>query len=87
MNENEQQQLHPATVAQEFMKRTDMKGGEVEAYAQTFNWLAQILEGDVVCVPKEAYKAMEDELVALRRDVDTYNETYGPLPETEEESD
>jgi hypothetical protein len=66
MNENEQQQLHPATVAQEFMKRTDMKGGEVEVYAQTFNWLAQIAGGDVVCIPKDDFQAMVDEMAELR---------------------
>jgi hypothetical protein len=82
MNENGPQQAHPAAVAQEFMRRTDMKGGEVEAYAQTYNWLAQVIEGQVVCTPQEAHQAMVDELVQLREDVRLYNETFGPLPDT-----
>jgi len=62
----EQQQAHPAQVAQEFMRRTDMKGGEVEAYAQTFNWLQGFLAGEIVPTPKEAHLAMTAELEELR---------------------
>lgn len=66
----EQQTAHPAAVAQEFMKRTDMKGGEVEAYAQTFNWLGEILAGNVVLTPKAVFASMEAELVELRKQVE-----------------
>lgn len=68
MNEIPQnaQQAHPAAVAQEFMRRTDMKGGEVEAYAQTFNWLQSILDGAIVPTPKEAHLALLEELKDLR---------------------
>ena len=62
----QQQQAHPAAVAQEFMRRTDMKGGEVEAYAQTFNWLQGFLDGSIVPTPKEAHLALIDELKELR---------------------
>jgi hypothetical protein len=62
----EQQQAHPAQVAQEFMRRTDMKGGEVEAYAQTFNWLQAILSGELVVNTKEAHTALVTELKELR---------------------
>ena len=62
----QQQQAHPAQVAQEFMRRSDMKGGEVEAYAQTFNWLQGFLSGDIVPTPKEAHLAMTEELKELR---------------------
>lgn len=61
-----QQQAHPAAVAQEFMKRSDMKGGEVEAYAQTYNWLQALLDGDIVPTPKEAHEALMEELKELR---------------------
>ena len=67
MNQNQpQEQAHPAAVAQEFMRRTDMKGGEVEAYAQTFNWLKGFLDGSIVPTPKEAHLALLEELKELR---------------------
>lgn len=66
MNDNTQQQAHPAAAAQEFMRRTDMKGGEVEAYAQTFNWLQAIISGEIVPTPKEAHLALVKELEELR---------------------
>lgn len=46
-----QNQAHPAQVAQEFLTRADLKGGEVEAYAQTFNWLQAILKGELTVQP------------------------------------
>jgi hypothetical protein len=76
MNQAQQQQAHPAAVAQEFMKRSDMKGGEVEAYAQTFNWLAQILEGAHVVIPKEAYDSMMEELTELQEFRSKHDEEY-----------
>ena len=69
MNQAPAQQPHPAAVAQEFMKRTEMKGGEVEAYAQTFNWLAQFLSGELVIVPAEEHAAQQKELEDLRGSV------------------
>lgn len=87
MNENGQQQVHPAAVAQEFMKRADMKGGEVEAYTQTFNWLAQILEGAIVVLPQDAHQLMVDERASMRADIDAYAKLHGPLPKAEAEED
>lgn len=70
MNQNpapqEQETQHPAAVAQEFMRRTDMKGGEVEAFAQTFNWLATFLDGETIATPREAHFALMEELQELR---------------------
>ena len=66
MNSDPQQEVHPAAVAQELMRRTDLKGGEVEAFAQTFNWLAAFLDGGLVALPKEAYSALMEELEELR---------------------
>lgn len=60
-----QQQVHPAAVAQEFMKRSDMKGGEVEVYAQTFNWLQSILEGELSVVTTEELKASTEKVAEL----------------------
>ncbi len=57
-NKQEQEQVHPAAVAQEFMKRCDMKGGEVEAYAQTFNWLNALVEGKLVVLEKEFFEQL-----------------------------
>lgn len=62
----EEQQVHPAAVAQEFMKRTDMKGGEVQAYAETFNWLQGFIENEIIATPAEAHHAMIAELTELR---------------------
>ncbi len=61
-----EQSAHPAAVAQEFMRRSDMKGGEVEAYVQTFNWLQTFLTGETVATPKEAHFALLEELKELR---------------------
>lgn len=72
----EQQQAHPAAVAQEFMRRSDMKGGEVEAFAQTFNWLGEFLKGELVATPKEAHLAMTEELKELREFKRTHDEEY-----------
>ena len=52
----EKQTFHPAQAAQEFMARTDMKGREVEAYAQTFNWLAAIIGGTLVVLTRDDYE-------------------------------
>ena len=47
--------IHPAQVAATFMTRADLKGGEVEAYAQTFNWLQGIINGEIVVLSKEQF--------------------------------
>ena len=68
------QQMHPAAVACEFMSRTDLKGGEVDVYAQTFNWLQGILQGETLIVPAEVHEAQTKKLAA-------YEEKFGPLEE------
>ena len=52
------QQAHPAELACEFMTRATLKGLEVEAYAQTYNWLQSILTGDNVVVDKKTYEQL-----------------------------
>lgn len=47
MNEQQQQQIHPAAAACEFMQRAELKGKEVEIFAQTYNWLQAILAGEL----------------------------------------
>lgn len=47
----QQQQIHPAAAACEFMQRADLKGNEVEIFAQTYNWLQAILEGELLVQP------------------------------------
>jgi hypothetical protein len=69
MNNVTPKQMHPAAVAQEFMTRTTLKGAEVEAYAQAFNWLTGITTGELVVIPKE----LHDQLVS--RDVSGSNGT------------
>jgi hypothetical protein len=81
----EQPQAHPAQVAQEFMRRTDMKGGEVEAYAQTFNWLQAFLDGEIVATPKEAHLALIGELQELRDYKELVEEDKEDLPVLEPE--
>ena len=58
----EQQAPHPAAVAQEFMSRTDMKGKEVQIYAETFNWLQGILEGKYLIVSREDWDSTAEKL-------------------------
>ena len=45
--QQQQQQIHPAAAACEFMQRADLKGNEVEMFAQTYNWLQAILAGEL----------------------------------------
>ena len=79
-------QAHPAAVAQEFMRRTDMKGGEVEAYAQTFNWLQALADGSIVPTPREAHEAMLEELKELR-EFKRVNEEVALKQEAEDNGD
>ncbi len=72
-----QQQLNPAQIACEFMTRADMKGGEVDIYAKTFNWLQSILAGEIAVVPaddlkesKEKIEALETEITELHTELD-----------------
>jgi hypothetical protein len=70
------QQVHPAAVAQEFMRRADMKGGEVEAFGQTFNWLEDLKSGEIVCTSKEEYMSLVAELSELREFRRDQDESY-----------
>ena len=63
----QQMQPHPAQVACEFMTRTDLKGGEVDAYAQTFNWLHAILQGELAVVPTADLQASQKRIEALEK--------------------
>lgn len=81
--EQQQQQTHPAAVAQEFMRRADMKGGEVEAFGQTFNWLAAFLDGSLVATPKEAHLALMEELTELRAFKEEHSEEEAAIPTLE----
>lgn len=56
---NPETPLHPAEVAQEFMSRCDLKGREVEAYAQTHNWLETIRDEKVVLVAAAEYAKLK----------------------------
>jgi hypothetical protein len=63
--QQQQQQLNsPAAAAQEFMSRVPLKGVEVEAFVQVFNWLQAIVVGDTVVTPRavEPEITPEDEL-------------------------
>ncbi len=45
------QQYDPVTVAQLFFQRTNLKGAEVEAYVQTYNWLEELKTGELTALP------------------------------------
>lgn len=62
MMNQQQQQVHPAAVACEFMQRADLKGKEVEIFAQTYNWLQAILEGELAVVPAKDWDEMKGKL-------------------------
>ncbi len=64
---NEHPTIHPADLACKFMQKARLKGIEVEAYAQTYNWLQSIFMGElVILLPKEVedYKNQIKELAA-----------------------
>ena len=62
----ENTQVSPAQVAQEFMTRTKLEGREVDVYAQTFNWLSAIMEGKIVVVLAEEFKAIQADAALYR---------------------
>lgn len=82
---NEQQQaqqpIHPAAAACEFMQRADLKGNEVEVFAQTFNWLQSTLNGELIVIPQEMFEEQQARLAQL----DEYIDIYGELEEDEDE--
>ena len=67
------QTVHPATVACDLMMRADLKGAEVEAFAQTYNWLQALLEGELVILEKKTFQEYENERAELVR----YREEFG----------
>ena len=73
-NQQAPQQVHPAAAACEFMQRADLKGGEVEVFAQTFNWLQSILKGELAIM-------QADKFVEQANKLDAYVEKYGELEE------
>lgn len=72
------QQIHPAAAACEFMQRADLKGGEVDVFAQTFNWLQSILKEELMIIPKEVLDMQAEKLAAYR---EKYGELEGETPE------
>lgn len=75
------QQIHPAAAAAEFMQRAELKGNEVEVFAQTFNWLQQILKGEILPIDREMHAAQVERLAALEAFME---ENELQLPEQEE---
>jgi len=86
MNEA-QQQAHPAEVACEFLKRTNLQGGEVEAYAQTFNWLQSILTGQLTVITTKEFTNLNAELAELRAVPDDEEPPAPPPDRVIKESD
>jgi hypothetical protein len=76
------QTVHPATVACDLMMRADLKGAEVEAFAQTYNWLQALLEGELVILEKNAFQEYENERAELVR----YREEFGLFVDDEGDS-
>jgi hypothetical protein len=64
--QGQQKQIHPAAVACDLMMRADLKGREVEAFAQTYNWLQAILEGELVIIQKEMHENYQRDVDRLR---------------------
>ena len=60
-------QMPVGAVIQEFMNRADMKGNEVEAFAQAYNWVQSINEGELVVLPAEVVERYEQEKAEMLR--------------------
>ena len=56
MNERPTNEQVLMQVAQGFLQRADLKGGEVDNYAKCFNFLQTIVEGGSVVVPAEIFR-------------------------------
>lgn len=54
--------IHPAQAACAFMERAELRGAEVETFAQTYNWLQAILAGEDVVVPVKEYDDLKHQL-------------------------
>lgn len=67
-------------VALQFLTRTDLKGGEVDAYAKAFNFLNEFVEGRISAIPTEA-------LAEIQTELQKYKDEFGDLPEVIEEKD
>jgi len=76
--QQQQQQFHPAAVACDLMMRADLKGREVEVFAQTYNWLQAILEGDLVIMPKEMHDNYQRDVERLRELQEKYEPAVPP---------
>lgn len=75
MDQTHGQQLHPAQAACVFMERTELRGGEVESYAQTFNWLQSILADELTVIARSKYEDLTQKLAEVTQEVDTLKET------------
>lgn len=60
IGENMREQVHPAIIACEIMNRADIKGREVDAYAQTYNWLQAMLSGELVVLTKAEFETLTE---------------------------
>ncbi len=81
MNANEQEkqvprQVQMAAVAQELMTRAKLKGKEVDAYANAYNWLQEIAAQEVLVIGvahlnkmREKQEALETETADLRGEI------------------
>ena len=52
-------------IAQGFLQRADLKGGEVDNYAKCFNFLQTIVEGENVVVPAEIFNKGQEAIKEL----------------------
>lgn len=72
------QGTHPAVIACDLMMRADLKGAEVEAFAQTYNWLQAILEGELVLMPKDMHENYQRDAERLREMREKYEPAVPP---------
>ncbi len=55
-------QYDPVITAQTFFQRTEIKGAEVEAYVQAYNWLESLKIGELIVVPTPSLTALREQV-------------------------
>lgn len=72
-------QTQMASLAQEFMTRTDLKGREVDAYAQSFNWLQGLASEEILVISQKHMTAIQEETKNNQELLARYQTAFGGL--------
>lgn len=88
MNATPPLQYDPVKIAQMFFQRTKIKGEEVEAYVQAYNWLDSLKTGEFTALPTTVLTALRvqteaqtEVVVELRAEIKLLKAQLAETPE------